>query len=115
MQEICLILQEFARLNRLRAPNYPPNMFGQMQTHHEDEEEEATLENESEKDLPIEEDNYEVAFQTQYSTPKGPVIQSPTRHAPSMGESSHQEYCSKKVKARMKRRHSSCWDDSDED
>ncbi|MBA0704953.1 hypothetical protein Golax_017174, partial [Gossypium laxum] len=32
----------------------------------------------------------EAAFQPQYSTPKGPIIRSPTRHASSMGGSSHQ-------------------------
>ncbi|MBA0805059.1 hypothetical protein Gohar_004604 [Gossypium harknessii] len=98
-----------------QALNYPPDTFGQMHTHHEDEEEEPTLENESEKDLPSEEDNYEAAFQPQYSTPKGLVIQSLTHHAPSMGGSSHQEYGFEKVKALMKRRRFPCWDDSAED
>ncbi|MBA0562763.1 hypothetical protein Golob_007786 [Gossypium lobatum] len=95
--------------------NYLLDTFGQLHTHHEDEEEEPTSENESEQDLPSEEDNYEVAFQPQYSTPKGPVIQSPTHRAPSMGGSSHQKYGSGKVKASMKRRRSACWDDSTED
>lgn len=33
MQEISLVFQEFARLNGLRAPNYPLNIFVPIQTH----------------------------------------------------------------------------------
>ncbi|MBA0874752.1 hypothetical protein Goshw_021484 [Gossypium schwendimanii] len=58
MQEIGLVLQEFSQLNGLRAPNYLPDMFGQMQAHHGDEDE-ASSENESEQNLPRKEDNYE--------------------------------------------------------
>ncbi|KAH1055866.1 hypothetical protein J1N35_033931 [Gossypium stocksii] len=46
-------------MNGFRAPNYPPDMFGQTQTHHGDIKEEASSENESEHDLPREDDDYE--------------------------------------------------------
>ncbi|MBA0585950.1 hypothetical protein Gorai_016707, partial [Gossypium raimondii] len=51
------------------------------------EEEEATLEDEDEieeQDLQRNVDKYKVTFQPQYSTPKGPIVESPTRHAPSI-------------------------------
>ncbi|KAH1031254.1 hypothetical protein J1N35_043428 [Gossypium stocksii] len=84
------------------------------QTHRGDEEEEATLENESEQELPREEDDYEAAFQPQYSTPKGPVIPSPTHHAPLTGWSFHERYGMGKGKAPMEIRHSFHFNDSNE-
>ncbi|MBA0787724.1 hypothetical protein Gotri_025775 [Gossypium trilobum] len=32
------VLQEFTRRNNMRAPDYPPDMFGLIQTHHREEE-----------------------------------------------------------------------------
>ncbi|MFQ6666029.1 hypothetical protein Gotur_032550, partial [Gossypium turneri] len=52
------------------------------------------------------EDEYEVAFQLQFSTLKGNVIRSPIRHAPSTGGSSHKEYAKGKGKAPMEKRQS---------
>ncbi|MFQ6642960.1 hypothetical protein Gotur_017796 [Gossypium turneri] len=66
---------EFSRLNGLRAPNCLPDMFGQTQTHHGDEEDKANSKNKSKQDLVVrEEDDYEAAFQPQYSKPKRPII-----------------------------------------
>lgn len=90
-------------------------MFGQTQTHHRDEKDKVISKNEIEKDLVREVDDYEVTFQSQYSTPKKPIIRSPTCHAPSIGRSSHQKYGSRKEKGSMERRHSSYWDELDED
>ncbi|MBA0823618.1 hypothetical protein Goarm_020336 [Gossypium armourianum] len=59
------------------------------------EEEKVTSENEDEGDkhnLSRDDDNYEAAFQPQHSTPKRPVIRSPTHLATLTGGSSHQGY-----------------------
>jgi len=65
MQETGLVLQEFARMNGLQSPNYPPYMFRQTLTH---KVEGVNLEEEgaAQEYLRIE-DEYEVAFQPQFS------------------------------------------------
>ncbi|KAH1096890.1 hypothetical protein J1N35_013811 [Gossypium stocksii] len=72
MQETSLVLQEFAKMNELRTLNYPLDMFRLTPTHQDDganlDEEGATQE------YPETEDEYEAAFQPQFSTPKGSVI-----------------------------------------
>ncbi|MBA0855049.1 hypothetical protein Goshw_008510 [Gossypium schwendimanii] len=67
LDEMGLILQEFARLNCLRSPNYLPNIFSLESTYHdkEDEDEEETLEVKVEgdtQDLPRLEDENEEPF-----------------------------------------------------
>lgn len=118
MQEMRPILLEFSKLNQLRAPNYPPDMFGSKLTHHDregnDEGKDSKTGGDAQDPLRIE-DEYEAAFQPQYSTPKGPVNRSPTSHAPSTGGSSHQEYGSGKEKALMETRQVPHWDDEWDD
>ncbi|MBA0861495.1 hypothetical protein Goshw_028450 [Gossypium schwendimanii] len=48
-------------------------------------------------------DDYEVTFQPQYSTPKGLIIRSPTRHTQSLGRGFTRGHVSGKVKALMER------------
>ncbi|KAK5820029.1 hypothetical protein PVK06_025073 [Gossypium arboreum] len=113
MQEIGTILQEFIRMNGLRTPSYPPNLFRLTLTH---QDEGANLEEEGvAQEYPRTEDEYEVTFQPQFSTPKGPVIRSPTYQAPSMSGSSHRTYVKGKGKAPMEQKHSHPLVDPEED
>lgn len=48
MQETWSVLQEFTRINRLRAPNFPSYMFGSEPTYHEGDDNEANFEEEGE-------------------------------------------------------------------
>lgn len=63
-------------------------MFGAKGVDKEADLEETNVKSED----PKTEDEYEAMFQPQYSTPKGPIIQSPTRQ---QGGSSHQKYLDK--------------------
>ncbi|MBA0620372.1 hypothetical protein Godav_006096, partial [Gossypium davidsonii] len=69
MQEIGLVLQEFARMNWLCAPSYPLDMFKPTLTH---QNEGANLEEKgATQEYPETKDEYEAAFLLQFSTLKG--------------------------------------------
>lgn len=46
MKETGLVLQEFARINGLRAPNYPLDMFRSSPAHHKGDDGEVDFEEE---------------------------------------------------------------------
>lgn len=82
MQETGRILKEFAKLNGLRTPNYRPDLLDAIPTHHDkggSNEGEDSEDGGDAKNPPITEDEYVATFQPQFSTQKGPIIQSPTR------------------------------------
>ncbi|MBA0613309.1 hypothetical protein Godav_013768 [Gossypium davidsonii] len=91
-------------------PNYLPNLdisesfntgFDKIRNERGGEEEDQALKQDFQSDA----DDYETAFQLQCSIPKGPIIRSPTQHAPSTGRSSHQRYGSGKGKTLIERGH----------
>lgn len=95
MQETGSVLQEFARMNELRAPNYSLDMFSQTQPYHGAEEEEGHSEDEDEmeeQDVQRSVDDYEATFEPQYATPKGPIVRSLTQHTTLTDGTSRHEY-----------------------
>ncbi|MBA0828068.1 hypothetical protein Goarm_012792 [Gossypium armourianum] len=119
-KESGLIIQVFARENNIKVSNYLPKIIDPDHSIANPTIREVKMRKEAKmkrrrpqsKTFKREDDDYDETFQSQYFTPRGPVIRIPTQHAHSSGGGSSRGHISGKGKAPMVRGQSHHFDNS---